>query len=108
VSKVLQIGQTLPNGILNLKYNSQNDFSLFFWDDDAATLPSNIAGSVITIEIDGVTFTTGTIVGITNEVTFSITSAVASVTWSKADFTVVMVKTSKRYVLLTGEVQVQK
>jgi hypothetical protein len=112
VTAVLSIGQELPTAIFKLKYNSQQDFSLFFWDDAAATIPSNLASTVVTLEIDqptasGTVFT-GVVQGATNEVKFSVTAAQSTVTWSKANFRVVYVVSSKRYVILSGEVRVQR
>ena len=112
MTTVLSIGQQLPSGLFALKYNSQQDFSLFFWDDVAATIPSNLASTTVTIEIDqpttaGLVFT-GTVVGSTNEVKFSVTQAQSTVTWSRAAFRVVYVNSTKRYVILSGEVRVQR
>jgi hypothetical protein len=112
VTALLKIGQELLSGVLQLKYNSQQDFSMYFWDDEAHTLPSNLSATVVTIELDqpttaGTVFT-GTVVGSTNQVTFSVTQAQSAVSWDKADFRVVYVNSTKRYVVLSGEVRIQR
>lgn len=112
MTSVLSVGQELLSGVFYLKYNSQQDFSVFFWDNVAATIPSNLASTVVTLEIDqptasGTVFT-GVVQGSTNEVKFSITAVQSTVTWSKANFRIVYVVSSKRYVILSGEVRVQR
>jgi hypothetical protein len=112
MTAALVLGQVLQSGIMNLKYNSQQDFSVYFWDDAANTIPSNLASTTVTLEIDQPTTAglviTGVVVGSTNQVTFSITQAQSTVTWSKADFRLVYVNSTKRYVILSGEVRVQR
>lgn len=112
MTAVLSIGEELPVGLFSMKYNSQQDFSVFFWDDAAHTIPSNLASTTVTLEIDqpttaGLTFT-GTVVGVTNETRFSITAAQSLVTWSKSNFRLVHVNSGVRRVILSGEVRVQK
>ena len=109
---VLRIGEELQNGLFDFKYDSQQDFSVFFWDDEDTTIPSNLASTTVTLEIDqptvaGLVFT-GTVVGTTNEVQFSITDSESTVTWSKANFRLVYVNSGIRRVILSGEVRVQK
>lgn len=112
MTALLAIGQELLSGVLLLKNNSQNDFSIYVWDDVAHTLPSNLAATTFTIEVDQPTASgtiwSGTVVGSTNQVTFSITQAQSTVSWDKADFRIVYVNSAKRYVILSGEVRVQR
>jgi hypothetical protein len=112
MTTVLSIGEELQNGLFNFKYNSQQDFSVFIWDDESHTIPSNLASTAVTLEIDqpttaGLVFT-GTVVGATNEVRFSVTALQSTVTWSKSNFRLVYVNGGIRRVILSGEVRVQK
>ena len=112
MSAVLTLGQELLSGLFQLKYNSQQDFSVFIWDDEAHLVPSVLTSTVVTLEIDqpttsGLVFT-GTVVGSTNEVQFSVTAAQSTVTWDKATFRLVYVNSGLRNVILSGEVRVQR
>jgi hypothetical protein len=109
---VQKLGQQLFAGVFYLKYNSQQDFSVFIWDDTDATLPANLGSTAVTLEIDqptvaGTVFT-GTVVSTTNEVQFSLSSVQTSVTWDRSNFRLVYVNSGKRYVILSGEVRVQR
>ncbi len=112
MSAVLTLGQELLSGIFRLKYNSQQNFSVFIWDDEAHLVPSNLSATTVTLEIDqptvsGLAFT-GTVVGATNEVQFSITATQSTVTWDKSTFRLVYVNSGLRNVILSGEVRVQR
>jgi hypothetical protein len=104
------MGSILPSADLYIKYNSVNDFSLFFWADEDATIPTDLAGAVATIEVDatGVTnpFATGTRVGVTNEMKFVFT--VGAVTWDNVPFRAVLTINSSRFVHASGRVRVQR
>jgi hypothetical protein len=106
------IGSLLPDGVLFLKYNSVNDFSIFYWDDEDATVPTDLTGAVATIEIDatGVVnpYSTGVRVGVTNEMKFTITAATTTVTWDNVPFRAVLTKGGSRFVYASGKARVQK
>jgi hypothetical protein len=104
------IGSVLPSSDLFLKYNSVNDFSLLFWDDEDGTVPTNLTGAVATIEVDatGVTnpFATGVRVGTTNEMKFTFT--LGTVTWDNVAFRAVLTIGGSRFVYTSGKARVQK
>jgi tRNA G26 N,N-dimethylase Trm1 len=106
------IGSILPDATLFLKYNSTNDFSIFFWDDANATVSTDLTGAVATIEVDatGVTnpFATGVRVGVTNEMKFTITATTTTVTWDNMPFRAVLTKGGSRFVYASGKVRIQK
>jgi hypothetical protein len=104
------IGSVLPDAVLALKYNSVNDFSLFYWDDEDATVPTPLTGAVATIEVDATgpssnTYT-GVRVGTTNEMKFTFT--LGSVTWDNVPFRAVLTTGGSRFVYASGKARVQK
>jgi hypothetical protein len=103
------IGSLLPDAVLALKYNSVNDFSIFFWDDEDATVPTSLTGAVATIEVDNPTTTTlatGVRVGVTNEMKFTFT--LSAVTWDNVPFRAVLTIGASRFVYASGKARVQK
>lgn len=104
------IGSILPDATLYLKYNSTNDFSIFFWDDEDATVPTDLTGAVATLEVDtaGVTnpFATGVRVGTTNEMKF--TFVVGTITWDNVPFRAVLTTGTARFVYASGKARIQK
>jgi hypothetical protein len=112
VGVLVKIGSELPSVVFLFKYNSVNDFSIFFWDDEDGTIATDLTSAVATIEVDatGVVnpFATGVRVGVTNEMKFTITAATSTVTWDDAAFRVVLTKSGSRFVIASGKVRVQK
>jgi hypothetical protein len=109
VATVVELGSKVSTGVFYWKYNSYNDFTVFFWDDAAATIPTNITGAAVTLEVDtpsGLLTFTGT-VGV-GQATFSVTSAQSIVTWDDVAFRVILTQSGKRYLTMSGKVRVQK
>lgn len=105
------IGSPAVSSLLKVKHNSQNKFSLFFWDNVANTIPTVLTGAVITIEIEetiggAVTIWTG--VNTTNQVEFNIAAGASQFTWDTRPFQVVFTKSGNRDVIMSGEAQVQR
>lgn len=71
---LVQIGVELPTATLLLVKNAQNNFSIFLWDDANGTVASDLSTSTVQLELSGL-IVTGTKVGSTNEVQFSVAAA---------------------------------
>lgn len=109
--RTIEAGSEAIAAVLKLKYNSRNKFSLFFWDDAACTIPSNLSSTVITLEIDdpsaaAPTVWTATIS--TNQATFDQAAASVQYTWDVKRFRVVLTKSGARDIAITGEARIQR
>ena len=107
--RTIQIGTELPSGEFFLKYNSAMTFDMTFWEDAAATQPSDLTGAVITLEItnEGTT-TTFTASNSTNSAVWTLTAAQTNVDWHEATFVVAFTKLSERETVLSGVVRIQR
>lgn len=105
------IGEELPVGDILIKFNSQNDFIMHFWDDANNTIPSDLSGvTATTLEVStsaGVLNWAGNAPS-TNNVAFSITSTSSNVTWDTAPYELSQIKNGKRYLIMSGNVQIQR
>jgi hypothetical protein len=112
VSAVVIIGVQLPDVPFLLKYNSVNDFSIFFWNDEDGTIPTDLTGAVATIEVDipnpNTVYATGVRVASTNEMQFVITAVSSTTIPSGTTFRVVLTKSGSRFIIASGKVRVQK
>jgi hypothetical protein len=109
--RVFVVGSEAVSTILKLKYNSRNKFTLFFWDNSAATIPTDLTGVVVTIELDeipGSAPTVWTATNATNGATFDQTAASSQFAWDSRPFRVVFTKAGARDVVMTGEAEVQR
>ena len=111
MSRIFTVGSTAVSAQLSLKYNSRNKFSLFFWDDNASTVPTSLTGVVVTIELletDILTTTwTATNNGV-NEAIFDQASSTAQFTWDARPFRVIFTKAGVRDIVMTGEARIQR
>lgn len=106
--RTVQIGTLLPSGEFLLKKNSAMSFDMAFWEDEAATQPSDLTGAVITMEIDtGSSVVTFTAANVGNRGVWSLTSVQTNVAWERATFVVVFTKSGDRNSILSGLVRVQ-
>jgi hypothetical protein len=106
--RTIKIGSQAINAELVLKYNSRNKFSLFFWDNVGDTLPSDLTGSVITLEIDDTSPVTWTATNSANEAIFDQAPNTVQFTWDSKTYRVVLTKTAIRDVVFTGTVRIQR
>jgi hypothetical protein len=109
---LVAIGSTLPDAVFYLKYNSVNDFSIYFWDDAQGTVASNLSGAVATIETGSLdaptTFATGVRVGTTNQMQFTVPAASTTAIADATAFRVVLTITGSRFIIASGKVRIQK
>lgn len=107
--RVVEIGDKLISTIIYITYNSVSAPEILFWEDSAATQPSDLSSVVsssLEVDVNGVvTSWPGTIVG--NRVTITLTAADTTVSWDTKPFNLVFMK-PLRTVVLSGEVQVQR
>lgn len=109
--RTFTIGSLAVSTVINLKYNSRNRFSLFFWDDDESTVATDLTGAVITVELDeilGSAPTVWTATNTVNEAVFEQSAASCQFTWDTRPFRVVFTKAGARDVIMSGEARVQR
>ena len=110
--RIVELGATAIRALLLIKYHSRNKFTLSFWDDEDKTIPTNMVGVTLTIEIDEPSPTspivwTATIAG--NVATFDIAAVNTDFAWDTRSFQVIFDKVAiPREVVMTGEVQIQR
>jgi hypothetical protein len=106
--KVTQIGTELPPGELLIKRHSAMTFDMAFWEDAAATVASDLAGTSVALEItDSTAVTTFTSDISANRAVWTLSSTDTDVTWEQATFQVVLTRDSDRYTILAGPVRIQ-
>lgn len=106
--RITQIGTELPLGELLLKYNSAQTFDMAFWEDEAATTPSDLSSYTITLEVvHSSSTTTWTAAIAANRAIWTLTSTDTNVTWQAATFQVVLTDTD-RIPVLSGSVRIQR
>lgn len=109
--RTFTIGSTAISAVLDLKHNSRNKFSLFFWDDAANTVPTVLTGATVTIELyetPGAAPTVWTGTNSVNEVVFDESAATCQFTWDTRPFRVVFTKAAIPDAVMTGEARVQR
>lgn len=108
--RTFQLGTELPAGEFLLKKNSVMTFDIFFWEDAANTIPSDLTGAVISLQVTDAAgaLTTFNAVNNSNRAVWTLTSAQTNVNWNRATFQVVMTKSGDRTTLVSGTVKVQE
>jgi hypothetical protein len=109
--RTIKIGDTLATAEFQIIYKSYCEQMLFFWDDLAATQPSDLSSvtsATLEVTVDAVTTVVWTGSVISNQVKFSLTATQTTVGWDTRPYVLVLLKGAERHVVLSGEVVVQR
>lgn len=109
--RTIKIGDQLVSALFMIIQKSYCQQLLYFWDDAAATLPSDLSGvSAATLEVyvDATTTLTWPGAIISNQVSFNLTDTQTDVAWDSRPYNLVLTKSGHPYVVLSGEVVVQR
>jgi len=108
--RTIEIGMKLISARFRVRYNSQCQQELKFWEDDDATDPASlvdVTSAFIEVYVDELVTLTWPAVVTGNQVAFNLTPTDTLVDWDTRPFNLVFMK-PLRNVVLSGEVVVQR
>jgi hypothetical protein len=109
--RTITIGDKLVSADFLVINNSVCIQQLYFWDDTNATVPSDLStvtSATLEVRVDSTTLLVWTGSIVSNQVTFNLTAAQTTLAWDARPYNLVFIKATNRYVVLSGEVRVQR